>query len=35
MGTELDVLAVGDYLLFKDEQDSALKDNYEQKYELD
>jgi len=35
MGTELDVLAVGDYLLFKDEQDSALKDNYEEKYELD
>jgi len=35
MGTELDVLAVGDFLLFKDEQDSALKDNYEEKYELD
>jgi len=35
MGTELDVLAVGDYLLFKDEQDSALKYNYEEKYELD
>jgi carbamoyltransferase len=35
MGTELDVLAVGDYLLFKSEQNSALKDNYEEKYELD
>tara|TARA_B110000503_G_C7105339_1_gene395656 strand:- start:457 stop:1548 length:1092 start_codon:yes stop_codon:yes gene_type:complete len=35
MGTELDVLAVGDYLLFKHEQDSALRDNYEEKYDLD
>ena len=35
MGTELDVLAVGDYLLFKDEQDSTLKNNYEKRYELD
>ena len=35
MGTELDVLAVGDYLLYKTEQDSALKENYEEKYELD
>tara|TARA_B100000767_G_C19768641_1_gene538837 strand:+ start:1821 stop:3659 length:1839 start_codon:yes stop_codon:yes gene_type:complete len=35
MGTELDVLAVGDYLLFKNEQDLTLKDNYEERYELD
>lgn len=35
MGTGLDVLAVGDYLLFKDEQDPALKENYEDRYELD
>jgi len=35
MGTELDVLAVGDYLLYKTEQDSALRENYEEKYELD
>ncbi len=35
MGTELDVLAVGNYLLFKKEQDEALKENYEQRYELD
>lgn len=35
MGTELDVLAVGNYLLFKEEQDEALKENYEQRYELD
>ena len=35
MGTELDVLAVGNFVLFKDEQDSALRMNYEQRYELD
>lgn len=35
MGTELDVLAIGDYLLFKSEQDEALKENYENRYELD
>ena len=35
MGTELDILAVGNYLLFKKEQDEALKENYEQRYELD
>jgi len=35
MGTELDVLAVGNYLLFKEEQDEALKENYEERYELD
>ena len=35
MGTGLDVMAVGDYLLFKDEQDQALKESYEDLYELD
>tara|TARA_B110000037_G_scaffold200148_1_gene240514 strand:- start:713 stop:2026 length:1314 start_codon:yes stop_codon:yes gene_type:complete len=35
MGTELDVLAVGNYLLLKDEQDKALRENYEDRYELD
>ena len=35
MGTELDVLAVGNLLLIKDEQDEALKENYEERYELD
>jgi len=35
MGTELDVLAVGNYLLFKEDQDENLKENYETLYELD
>lgn len=35
MGTELDVLAVGNFLLVKEEQDQALKENYEERYELD
>jgi carbamoyltransferase len=35
MGTELDVLAVGNFLLMKEEQDEALKENYEERYELD
>jgi len=35
MGTELDVLAVGNYLLVKEEQDEALKENYEEQFELD
>ena len=35
MGTELDVLAIGNFLLHKDEQDEALKENYEGHYELD
>jgi len=35
MGTELDVLAVGNYLMFKKDQDPALKENYETAYELD
>ncbi len=35
MGTELDVLAVGNYLLIKEEQNEKLKENYEELYELD
>ena len=35
MGTEMDVLAVGNYVLYKEEQDEALKENYEERYELD
>jgi carbamoyltransferase len=35
MGTELDVLAVGNYLLYKELQDEALKGKYEEQYELD
>ena len=35
MGTELDVLTIGNYLLLKEEQNTALKKNYEKSYELD
>jgi carbamoyltransferase len=35
MGSELDVLAVGNSYLRKDGQDSALKQNYETAFELD
>lgn len=35
MGTGLDVLVVGNMLLFKEEQDESLKENYVEKYELD
>jgi carbamoyltransferase len=35
MGTEIEVLAVGNCLLRKEEQDPALKENYEQAFELD
>ena len=35
MGTNLDLLAVGNYLLIKEEQDESLKENYEERYELD
>tara|TARA_Y100000389_G_scaffold197899_1_gene233391 strand:- start:13934 stop:15772 length:1839 start_codon:yes stop_codon:yes gene_type:complete len=35
MGTELDVLCVGNYLLIKEDQEEALKENYKQLYELD
>lgn len=35
MGTGLDVLIVGDFMLLKEEQDPSLKEKYEEKYELD
>ena len=35
MGTELDVLVVGNYLLYKEYQNKALKQNYEKTYDLD
>ena len=35
MGTEMDVLAVGDFLLYKEQQEESLKENYEKRYELD
>jgi len=35
MGTELDVLVIGDYMLYKNEQPEALKQSYEDLYELD
>ena len=35
MGTEMDVLAVGNFILYKEKQDETLKENYEELYELD
>jgi carbamoyltransferase len=35
MGTELDALAIGNYLLFKDDQDESLRQNYVKNYDLD
>jgi carbamoyltransferase len=35
MGTEIEVLAIGNCLLRKSDQDPKLKENYEQKFELD
>ena len=35
MGTEMEVLAIGNYILYKDQQDQTLKENYEERYELD
>ncbi|HEX9181422.1 MAG TPA: carbamoyltransferase C-terminal domain-containing protein, partial [Burkholderiales bacterium] len=35
MGTELDTLAVGNCLMRKEQQDPALKQNYESRFELD
>ena len=35
MGTEMDLLAVGNYILYKEDQDESLKENYENRYELD
>ena len=34
MGTELDVLVIGNYLLLKEQQDLSLKVKYDKKYEL-
>jgi carbamoyltransferase len=35
MGTELDLLAIGNCLLVKEEQDPALKLDYSNAFELD
>ncbi len=35
MGTEMDILTVGNFILYKDQQDASLKENYEKRYELD
>ena len=35
MGTEMDVLAVGNYVLNKEHQNEALKENYQERYEID
>ena len=35
MGTEIDVLAIGNCFLKKEKQNIKLKDNYQNKYELD
>ena len=35
MGTELDLLAIGNYLMIKDNQNKVLKGNYKDRYELD
>ena len=35
MGTELDVLVIGNFLLYKSDQDEGLKINYKEAYEMD
>jgi hypothetical protein len=35
MGTEMDMLALGNYVLYKDRQDEVLKEHYKEHYELD
>ena len=35
MGTGLDILAIGDCLLVKDDQDPALAQDYKDSFELD
>ena len=35
MGTEMDVLAIGNFVLYKEKQNEALKENYKERYELD
>ena len=35
MGTDLDILVVGNFMLKKNQQDQSLKENYKEKYEPD
>ena len=35
MGTELDILVIGNFLLYKNEQPENLTENYTHKYDLD
>jgi carbamoyltransferase len=35
MGTDIDILAIGNFLLLKDDQNKGLKENYKDRYELD
>ena len=35
MGTEMDVLAIGDFILRKEDQNSDLKVNYKNAFKLD
>ncbi|WP_370652589.1 carbamoyltransferase C-terminal domain-containing protein [Polynucleobacter sp.] len=35
MGTEIEILAIGNYLLFKEKQDELLSKDYKISYELD
>jgi carbamoyltransferase len=35
MGTDLDILAIEDFILFKEDQDKSLVKNYKNKFELD
>ena len=35
MGTEMDLLAVGNFVLYKEKQDEELRENYEERYGLD
>lgn len=35
MGTEMDILSIGDFILYKDEQNPKLKESYKSKYKLD
>ncbi len=35
MGTEMDVLVIGNYILYKEQQDELLKENYKERYEMD
>jgi hypothetical protein len=35
MGKDLDVLVIGNFILYKEDQDYTLRENYENLYELD